>query len=83
MPSFETLEDATRIAHEVLGGTIDANLGCGLISSIAQSNHYPDYLMGFVLLGHEQYDHEHLGITSESLRPEILQACRELVARQT
>jgi hypothetical protein len=39
--------------------------------------------MLFVLLAHEQYDHEHLGMTAESLRPEIIEACRELLAGQT
>ncbi len=83
MPSFETIEDAERIAHEILAGTMDPNLGCGLIRSIAQGNNFPSQLMIFVLLGHEQYDHEHLGMTADSLKPEILQACLELVGGQT
>ena len=83
MQSFESQEDALRVAQEVLAGTMDANLGCGLIRSIAQGNNFPDHLMSFVLRGHEQDDHEHLGMTAESLKPEIMQACRELIARQT
>ncbi len=83
MDSFETLDDAIRVAQEVLSGAMDPNLGCGLISSIAEKNNHPSHLMIFVLLGHEQYDHEHLGMTAESLRPEIIDACRELIAGQT
>jgi hypothetical protein len=83
MDSFETLDDAVRVAREVLAGTMDVNLGCGLIGSIAERNNHPSHLMLFVLLAHEQYDHEHLGMTAESLRPEIIEACRELLAGQT
>ena len=81
MLRFETIEDAKRIARKVLDGEIDPNLGCGLIRSIAQGTNFPDELSMFVLLGHEQYDHEQLGITSESCIPDILQACEELLGR--
>ena len=79
---FETMEDARRVAREVLAGKMDPNLVCGLIRGIAQGTNYPSELGTFLLLGHEQYDHEHLGITAESCVPEILEACRELLGLQ-
>jgi hypothetical protein len=82
MQRFETIDDAVRVAGQVLAGEMDPNLGCGLIRGIAQGTNFPDELDMFVLLGHEQYDHEHLGITAESCVPDILAACRELLARQ-
>lgn len=82
MQSFEKMQDAVRVARQVLAGEIDPNLGCGLIAAIGEKIHHPTALMGFALISHEQYGHEGLGITAESCVPEILEACRELVAAQ-
>jgi len=82
MESFESLQDAVRVATQVLAGEMDPNHGCGLIEGIAHKLGYPDELDTFSLLGHDQLGHESLGITAESCVPEILAACRELVARQ-
>jgi hypothetical protein len=82
MQRFESMEDAVRVAVQILAGEMDPNLGCGLIRGISQGTNFPDELDAFLLLGHEQHDHEHLGITAESCIPEILEACRELVARR-
>jgi hypothetical protein len=79
MQTFESMDDAVRVAREVLAGKMDPNLGCGLI---AEKINFPSSLSIFLLLGHEQYGHEDLGITAESCVPEILEACRELVAAQ-
>jgi hypothetical protein len=82
MQTFESMDDAVRVAREVLAGSMDPNLGCGLIAGIAEKINFLSTLSIFTLLGHEQYDHEDLGITAESCVPEILDACRELVAAQ-
>jgi hypothetical protein len=80
MQTFESMDDAIRVAQQVLAGEVDPNLGCGLIAGIADKINFPSTLSIFLLLGHEQYDHEGLGINAESCVPEILEACRELIA---
>lgn len=82
MQNYETMNDAVRVARQVLTGEIDPGLGCGLIAEIAEKINHPAALMGFFLLNHEQYGHDGLGITAESCIPEILEACRELVTMQ-
>jgi hypothetical protein len=82
MQSFESMDDAERVARQVLAGEMDPNLGCGLIARIAEKINYPSELGMFLLLSHEQYGHEELGITAKSCVPEILEACREFVATQ-
>ena len=79
MQNFESMEDAVRVASEVLAGDMDPNLGCGLIAGIGRKLKYPSELAAFLLLDHEQYGHEGLGITAESCVPAILEACRELL----
>jgi len=82
MQSFESMDDALRVARQALAGEIDPNLGCGLIAGIGEKLRFPDALDTFLLLGHEQYGHEGLGITAESCVPDILEACRALLAAQ-
>lgn len=80
--TFETTEDAVRIAGEVLAGSMDPQLGCGLIGEIGEKlNHHPA-LAEFIHLAHLQEGHEHLGYTKESLLPDIMVACRKLAAMQ-
>ncbi len=80
--TFENLDDARRVAGEVLAGNMDPHLGCGLIGEIGEKlNHHPA-LMGFIHLAHLQDGHEHLGYTKESVLPDIMVACRELAAVQ-
>jgi len=82
MQTFESIDDAVALARQVLAGALDPNLGCGLIASIGEKANHPKELQAFILLSHEQYRHEALGITAESCVPDILGACRELVATQ-
>jgi hypothetical protein len=82
MQNFESREDAVRVARQILAGEIDPNLGCGLIAGIGEKLNFPSEFGMFILLGHEQYGHEGLGITTESCIPDILEACRELLALQ-
>ena len=80
MQTFESMEDAVRVAREVLTGDMDPNLGCGMIAGIGKRINYPSELGAFLILDHEQYGHEGLGLTAQSCVPEILNACRELLA---
>ena len=82
MQNFESMDDAVRLAKQILAGELAPNLGCGLIAAIEAKIDHPKELSAFMLLGHEQHGHEGLGITAESCVPSILEACRELVAAQ-
>lgn len=79
MNSFETLEDALRVAQQVVVGELDPNLGCSLIAEISEKIGYLAELNPFVLLAHDQYGHEKLGFTAEALVPQIQEACRDLL----
>lgn len=59
------MEDAVRVAKQILAGEMEPNLGCGLIAAISEKINHPSAFLGFTLLAHEQYGHEGLGITSE------------------
>ncbi|MGO4551880.1 hypothetical protein AB4059_12340 [Lysobacter sp. 2RAF19] len=74
------MEDAVRIAGQILAGVMEPNLGCGLIAGIGQKLGLPPELDKFMVLDHEQHGHEGLGMTAESCVPQILEACRELTA---
>ena len=82
MQNFESMKDAVHVARQILAGEMDPNVGCGLIAGIGEKLNYPTELRMFQLLGHEQYGHEGFGITAESCVPNILEACRELLAGQ-
>jgi len=82
MQNFDSMEDAMRVARQVIAGEVDPNMGCGLIAEIDKKLNHPTELGMFLLLGHEQYVHEGLGITAESCIPDILDACRELLGVQ-
>lgn len=83
MQNFESMDDAMTVARQVIAGEIDPNLGCGLIAGIGEKLGYPKSLSMFMLLSHEQYDHEDLGITAKSCVPDIIEACRELLTTQS
>ena len=70
---------AKIIASQILSGKIQPNEGCYLIGEI---NHYlgwTDELSDFGSLAHDQTGHENIGITSESVVPEIISAAKELL----
>jgi hypothetical protein len=70
---------AKIIASQILSGEIQPNEGCNLIGEI---NHYLgwlDELSDFGSLAHNQSGHEHIGITRESVVPEIYSAAKELL----
>ena len=82
MQNFETMEDACRVAREVVAGTMEPSLGCGLIGGIGEKlNHHPA-LMEFIHIAHLLEGPGHEGFTKELLLPDIMVACRELAAVQ-
>ena len=82
MQNFETMEDACRVAREVVAGTMEPSVGCGLIGGIGEKlNHHPA-LMEFIHIAHLLEGPGHEGFTKESLLPDIMVACRELAAVQ-
>lgn len=80
MLQYESMNDAVRIASDVLTGNVDPYLGCGLIASIGAKLNYPPHLQVFSLLDHDKSGHEHVGLTKEAVLPDIVEACRKLVA---
>jgi hypothetical protein len=72
---------AREVARQILDGTMNPNLGCGLIAEICQRNNWPRELQVFHLMAHEQEGHEHLGFDAENTAPLILAECRELLKR--
>ena len=52
-----------------------------MIGEICEALDWPSDLAMFHFLAHEQYDHEHLGVTTENITPAILDAARELVEK--
>ncbi|MGQ0801191.1 MAG: hypothetical protein ACT4NL_13925 [Pseudomarimonas sp.] len=82
MKNFNTMKDARRVAREVLAGSMDPHLGCGLIGGIGEKlNHHP-MLSEFIHIAHLFEGPGHVGFTRESLLPDIMAACRELAAVQ-
>jgi len=70
---------AKKIAKRMLEGKKDLNEGCSELCEVSRNLDSPSALSAFEFLAHEQYDHENLGITSESIKPEILSEARKLV----
>lgn len=82
MKTFETMQDAQRVARDVLNGTINPYMGCGLTGGIGQKlNHHPTQ-MEFIHIAHLLDWHEHVGFTKESLLSDIMFECSELTALQ-
>ncbi len=73
-------KEALSIAKKILAGNISPNKGCELIGDINRALDWPEELSGFGLLAHEQYDHEHLGITAKNCIPDILEECKKLIS---
>ena len=79
----EEIKKAIDIANDIILNKTDANLGCGLISELSIQYNSPDELQIFELLAHEQYDHEHIGITAENTKPQIIEECKILINKNS
>jgi len=73
--TYETLDDAKLLAQDILAKSLDANVGCALIASIAAKLRYPELLEAFAALAHDQAGHEHVGISKADCVDDILDAC--------
>jgi hypothetical protein len=80
-PSDKTisLAYAKIIALQIISGEISPNLGCAKIGEINHQLDWPNELSAFGMLSHEQTGHENIGITSNSVIPEIISAAKELM----
>ncbi len=69
---------AKRIGGNIISGMKDPNEGCTEIAEISRNLKSPDLLSIFEILSHEQYNHEHLGMTAENTKPSILEEANKL-----
>ena len=69
-----------EIARRVVAGRVNPNDVCSLLAEVSKSLPSVKELHAFELLAHEQYGHEHLGITAESCAVEIIEECRQLAS---
>ena len=69
-----------EIARRVVAGTVNPNDACSLLSEVSNSLSSVKELHAFKILSHEQYGHEHLGMTAESCAAEIVEECRQLAS---
>lgn len=76
MRKYETLDDAKLLAEDILGKSLDANVGCSLIAAIAAKLRFPESLEAFAALAHDQSGHQHVGISKADCVDDILDACR-------
>ncbi len=74
------LQGCGEIARRIIAGRVNPNDACALLAEVSESLNGPDELWPFELLAHEQYGHEHLGITAESCAAEIIKECHRLVS---
>jgi len=80
--SILLIHRAKFLAIAILAGDISPNEGCRRIGEINLQLGWPEELAEFGLLAHEQTGHEDLGITAESLQPEIREATGRLLQRE-
>ena len=79
----QLMDEAITIARRIVAGEIDPNEGCAGIGRINDKLRLPDELLAFGQLAHEQIGHEHLGMTAENCRPDILAESRKLIERHS
>jgi len=72
-------KEAIRVAKGIISKEINPNNGCAQLSELSQENNSPDELQIFELLAHEQYGHEHIGITAEDTALQITEECENFV----
>ena len=66
-----SLAYAKIIAQQILDDEIQPNLGCAKIGEINHHLDWPEELSDFGMISYEQTGHENIGITSESVIPEV------------
>lgn len=78
--SLPLLEGCAEIARRIISGRVNPNDGCTLLAKASETLRGPKSLAAFEILAHEQYGHEHLGITAATCAMEILEECHRLVS---
>lgn len=81
--NMDITKKAVGVAKEILEEKVSPNDGCALLSELSQNNNSPENLQIFELLAHEQYGHEHIGITAENTKPQIIEECKLLVIKNS
>lgn len=66
------------LARKIARNEIDTNDGCSTLAEISRELDSPENLSVFELLAHEQYDHENIGITSENIKSDIIEAASKV-----
>jgi hypothetical protein len=77
------IKEAIGIGKSIISKEINPNTGCAQLSELSQENNSPSELQIFELLAHEQYGHEHIGITAENTIPQIIEECENLVNKNS
>jgi len=81
IPPFSAdVAHAREVAKLMLAGVMTPRHGCARIAEVSTAIGSPRELALFELLNHEQYGHERISITLESVTPEVINACKKLVA---
>lgn len=70
---------AKEIALRVVRGEANANESCVLLADLCHKNGWPNYLVVFSALAHEQSGHEKFGMNAENTAPLIVEACEALI----
>jgi hypothetical protein len=78
--SLSLLDGCVEIARRIIAGRVNPNDACALLAEVSQSLSSPDEIWVFEVLAHEQYGHEHLGMTAESSAADIVNECHRLVS---
>jgi hypothetical protein len=78
--SVPLLQGCGEIARRIIAGRVNPNDACTLLAEVSESLNSPDELWAFETLAHEQYGHEHIGITAESCAAEIIEECHRIVS---
>ena len=73
------LKQAKEIASQALSGECNPNVCCEILADLCHKNGWPEFLVEFSALAHEQTGHEEFGMTKENSVPLILEACRKLL----
>lgn len=81
--TYDTFDDAKLLAKDILSKSLDANIGCALIASIAAKRRYPEPLELFSALAHDQSGHEQVGISTADCVNDIFEACHVLLGSST
>lgn len=78
-PVHEVLLEAKALARRVLSGDLSPGEGCAWIAELCELNDWPEPLVPFSALAHEQDGHDALGFNRENTVPLVLTECRRLL----